>query len=74
VLIPVDLPKIRATTGDREHRMLPGKLDPKDLPLMQRAPLFLFRGMKGDVRRWEAIRALATVIADALQQNHIPAH
>lgn len=41
---------------------------------MQRAPLFLFRGMKGDVRRWEAILALATVIADALQQNHIPAH
>jgi menaquinone-dependent protoporphyrinogen oxidase len=71
---PVDLPKIRATTGAREHRIFPGKLDPKDLPFMQRAPLFLFRGMKGDFRDWEAIRAWATVIADALHQNQTPAH
>lgn len=63
---PVDLPKIRATTSAREHRMFPGKLDPKDLPLLQRTALSLFRGMKGDFRDWDAIRAWAADIAEAL--------
>jgi len=66
---PVDLPKIRATTGAREHRMFPGKLDPKDLPFLQRTALSLFRGMRGDFRDWDAIRAWTANIADALHQT-----
>lgn len=69
---PVDLPKVRATTGARAHRMFPGKLDPKDLPLLQRTALSLFRGMKGDFRDWDAIRTWAADIAEALHQT--PAH
>lgn len=71
---PVDLPKTRATTGAREHRVFPGKLDPKGLPIMQRAALLLFRGMKGDFRDWDAIRAWSAGFADALHQNQTPAH
>lgn len=69
---PVDLPEIRTVTGAREHRMFPGRLNPKDLPLLQRMALSLFRGMKGDFRDWEAIRAWALDIAAVLHQT--PAH
>lgn len=52
--------------------MFPGKLEPKDLPFMQRTALSLFRGMHGDFREWDAIRAWAASIADALHEP--PAH
>ena len=66
---PVDLPKIRAATGAREHRMFAGKLDGKTLPFAQRMALSLFRGMQGDFRDWDAIRAWSAGIADALHET-----
>jgi menaquinone-dependent protoporphyrinogen oxidase len=66
---PVDLPKIRAATGAREHRMFAGKLDRTTLPIAQRMALSVFRGMKGDFRDWDAIRAWSAGIADALHET-----
>jgi menaquinone-dependent protoporphyrinogen oxidase len=66
---PVDLPKIRAVTGAREHRMFGGKLDPKTLPLGQRMGLALVRGMRGDFRDWDAVRGWAAGIADSLPET-----
>jgi menaquinone-dependent protoporphyrinogen oxidase len=65
---PVDLPKIRAVTGAREHRMFPGRLDKNDVGPVQRIGLTLF-GMQGDFRDWDAIRTWSASIADALHQT-----
>ena len=65
---PADLPKIRAITGAREHRMFPGKLTKKDVGFVQRIGLTLF-GMQGDFRDWEAIHTWSARIADALHQT-----
>ncbi len=69
---PVDLPKVRAVTGAHEHRMFPGKIDRKTLSFAQRTALSIFRGMQGDFRDWDAIRAWSALIADALHET--PAH
>ena len=66
---PVDLPKVRAATGAREHRMFGGKLDRNTLPFAQRMALSLFRGMQGDFRDWDAIRAWSATIADAVHET-----
>lgn len=66
---PVELPKIRATTGAREHRIFPGKLDRKKLTVAQRLAALLFRGVQGDFRDWDGIRAWSTDIADALHET-----
>ena len=66
---PVDLPKVRAATGAREHRMFAGKLDRKTLPFAQRVAMSVFRGMQGDFRDWDAIRTWSASIADALHQT-----
>ena len=66
---PVDLPKIRAVTGAREHRMFPGRLDRRSLPVAQRLALAAFPGMQGDFRDWNAVRAWSAGIADALHQT-----
>lgn len=66
---PVDLPKVRAATGAREHRMFGGKLDRTTLPFAQRMAVSLFHGMQGDFRDWNAIRAWSAAIADALRQT-----
>ena len=63
----VDLPEIRAATGAREHRMLPGKLDKKDVGAVQRIGLAMF-GMQGDFRDWGAVRTWSAGIADALHE------
>ena len=46
--------------------MFAGKLDPKELPLLQRASLLVFRGMNGDFRDWGAVRVWAAGIAGQL--------
>lgn len=66
---PVDLPKVRAATGARDHRVFAGKLERKNLAFRQRMALSLFRGMQGDFRDWDAIRAWSADIADALHQT-----
>jgi menaquinone-dependent protoporphyrinogen oxidase len=66
---PADLPKVRFTTGAREHRMFPGKLDRATLPLAQRLALSVFRGMQGDFRDWDTVRTWSAGIADALRES-----
>ena len=66
---PVDLPRIRAVTGAREHRMFPGRLDRRNLPVAQRMALAAFPGMRGDFRDWNAVRAWSPGIAEALQHS-----
>lgn len=66
---PVDLPKSRAATGARGHRMFAGKLDKTALPLVQRMALTVFRGLQGDFRDWTAIRAWSASIADTLHET-----
>lgn len=68
---PVDLTQIQEQTKARDHRMFAGKLDKKNLSFPQRAALSLFRGLEGDFRNWDEIRAWALGIADALQTSEM---
>ncbi len=63
---PAELPRLAALTGFREHRIFPGKLSPKSLPLGQRLSLLVFRGMTGDFRDWAAVRGWAASIAEQI--------
>ena len=63
---PVELPLLRDATGFREHKIFPGKLSPKTLPLVQRASLLVFRGLAGDFRDWTEVRQWADSIAGQL--------
>lgn len=63
---PLDLPDLLTATGARGHRTFAGRLDRRTLPLLQRAALTVVRGLKGDFRDRDAIRAWAHEIADAL--------
>jgi menaquinone-dependent protoporphyrinogen oxidase len=64
---PVDLPPILEATHAREHRMFAGKLHKTQMSFLQRAVLTVFRGMEGDFRDWQKIRAWASSIAEQLQ-------
>jgi menaquinone-dependent protoporphyrinogen oxidase len=66
---PVEMPELRAATYPRGHKIFAGRLDPKSLPLMQRASVRLFRGMAGDFRDWGEIRQWADEIAGQLQAD-----
>jgi len=63
---PVELSLLRDATGFREHKIFPGRLNPKSLPWTQRMSLALFRGLTGDFRDWEEISRWADGIADQL--------
>jgi menaquinone-dependent protoporphyrinogen oxidase len=63
---PVELPRLRAATGARGHKIFAGKLNPKSLPFTQRMSLFLFSGLTGDFRDWADVRQWADGIADQL--------
>lgn len=63
---PVELPRVREVTGARDHRMFPGRLDRRNLPLAQRLALSVVRGLEGDFRDWDAVRAWSAGIASAL--------
>jgi menaquinone-dependent protoporphyrinogen oxidase len=63
---PAELPRVAELTGFRAHRIFPGKLNPKSLPLGQRLSLLVFRGMTGDFRDWDAARDWAASIAAEL--------
>jgi len=60
---PADVIRIRQEIRVRGHRMFPGKLDPQDLSVAQRASLLAFRGMSGDFRDWAGITRWANEIA-----------
>ena len=46
--------------------MFAGKLDRKNLKGIRRASLLLFRGLEGDFRNWEEIKAWVSGMADEL--------
>jgi menaquinone-dependent protoporphyrinogen oxidase len=64
---PVELPRVAELTKFRAHRIFPGKLNPRSLPLGQRLSLVVFRGMTGDFRDWNAARDWAASIARELE-------
>jgi menaquinone-dependent protoporphyrinogen oxidase len=64
---PAELPELRETTGAKEHRMFPGKLDKKNLSWSQRAGLAVVRGLDGDFRDWDEIERWAASIADGVR-------
>jgi menaquinone-dependent protoporphyrinogen oxidase len=63
---PVDVAEIIQTTSAREHRVFPGKLVKKHLSFPEKAIVLALRAPEGDFRDWDAIRAWASGIADAL--------
>ena len=63
---PVDVADIVAVTHARDHRVFAGKIDRNNLSFPERALLMAFRGLEGDFRDWDEIKAWAGEIADAL--------
>ena len=66
---PVELPRVLEVTGARDHRRFPGRLDRRNLPFAQRLAVSVVRGLEGDFRDWDAVRAWSAGIADALNQT-----
>ena len=58
--------EIFAETGARDHRIFAGKIDKGRLSLPERAVVRTVGAAEGDYRDWDAIRAWATDIAQAL--------
>jgi menaquinone-dependent protoporphyrinogen oxidase len=63
---PAEVPTLIATTRASGHRVFAGELDRRRLRGLQRAALFVLRGLEGDFRDWTEIRAWADAIADQL--------
>jgi len=64
---PVDVARIRAATGAREHRVFSGRLARRDLGRGERAIMAVLRVPEGDFRSWTEIEAWAMTIARTLQ-------
>jgi menaquinone-dependent protoporphyrinogen oxidase len=60
---PHDAGPLATLTGARQHRVLPGRLDPARLSFGERAVVTAMRAPTGDFRDWEALRAWAAGIA-----------
>jgi menaquinone-dependent protoporphyrinogen oxidase len=58
--------EIAKTIGARDHRVFAGKLDRKDLNLIERAAVRAAKSPDGDFRNWDEIRGWAAGIAEAL--------
>jgi menaquinone-dependent protoporphyrinogen oxidase len=69
---PAELSGVRAATGAIDHRMFAGRLDRRRLTRAQRCALAVVRGLEGDFRDWDAIRAWSAGIADALTRSGSP--
>jgi len=63
---PYDAGPTVAVTGAREHRILPGRLDPSRLSFGERAMVTAMRAPVGDFRDWPALTAWAGEIAAAV--------
>jgi len=66
---PADVPRLISVTRACDHRVLAGKLDHHGLRGLQRAALWVVRGLEGDFRDWATIRSWAGSIADQLQTS-----
>lgn len=64
---PVDAGPMIEATGARDHRMFPGRLVKKNLSFGEKAIVLALRAPEGDFRDWEAVRAWASEISEALR-------
>jgi menaquinone-dependent protoporphyrinogen oxidase len=64
--IGADLVALIESTGAREHRVFPGRLDRHELGLMERAVVSLVHAPDGDYRPWPEIVEWADTIAASL--------
>jgi menaquinone-dependent protoporphyrinogen oxidase len=73
--VPATEPDVAAlieTTGAREHRVIPGRLDRSQLGFGEKAVTKLVRAAEGDFRPWSEIEAWAGQIAQALLGEAAP--
>jgi menaquinone-dependent protoporphyrinogen oxidase len=63
---PADVPGLMATTGAREHRVLPGRVERQRLGFAERAVVTALRVPDGDFRDWAAVDGFAHDIAREL--------
>ena len=54
--------------GARAHRVFDGRIDRRELGLLEKAALRAVHAPDGDYRDWEAVRAYANEIADELER------
>ena len=66
---PVDVALVELQIGAREHRTFTGRLDHDELGLAERAMVRAVHAPYGDFRDWDAVRAWADEIADALDRT-----
>ena len=69
---PAHLDELIAATGAREHRIFVGKLDNDHLGLGERLAVRLVKAPMGDFRDWDAVRAWARKIGEALLATIAP--
>jgi menaquinone-dependent protoporphyrinogen oxidase len=66
----VDIAEIARKIRPREHRILAGKLDRRQLHFGEKAITRLVRTPEGDFRNWREVRAWANWIARVLEGQH----
>jgi menaquinone-dependent protoporphyrinogen oxidase len=69
---PVDVDDVVATTGAKEHRLFPGRLQQSTLSFGERAIVAALRAEYGDFRDFDDIRAWAAGIARELTGDGQP--
>lgn len=69
---PVDVAALVPLTGAREHRLLPGRLDRRDLGFSEKAIAVAVRATEGDFRSWEDVRSWGRAIARQLSSPATP--
>lgn len=65
---PAEVAAVFQATHAREHKMFAGKLERGELHGLQRAALWIVRGLEGDFRDWQEIRGWAQSIAAQLSE------
>lgn len=68
---PEEVPGLLQRLGARAHRTFPGRLDPEDLTLAERAVVALVQAERGDYRAWPRATAWGTEIAAELHELEI---
>ena len=69
---PQGIDRWTAETGARGHRTFAGRLHPGELGLGERLVAKAVRAPAGDFREWDAIRAWAREIGEALRPGAVP--
>ena len=64
---PAGVAPIVAAIAPREHRVLTGRIEPKELNLGEKVVLKVVRAQPGDFRDWPAVESWAREIASSLE-------